>query len=196
MWCWPLPNCFCLCPLIISCSLNLPRQGLSRRKHALPSWECLQRKAGGTGSGGFQGSLPSLQHTQSCLLSSWGSIWMVTALLSSLPLELEDAWKDQASPVLFALVPLWFLLLSPSSEGKRLPWCVSPSYWRIFSDFWKDKDMPTESQHFGKWGTSCFFPLLLDYSLLWGCGFNSLYGWIRCKHEVLVSPPGVKACPK
>lgn len=66
----------------------------------------------------------------------------------------------------------------------------------FFSDFWKDKDMPTESQHFGKWDTSCFFPLLLDYSLLWGCGFDSLYGWIRCKHEVLVSPPGVKACPK
>lgn len=117
--------------------LSQPSQaGVSRRKHALPPWECLQRKAGGTGCGGLQVSPLSLQHTQSCILSSQGGIWMGTALLSSAPLELEGAWKDKVSPVLFPLVPLWCLLLSPSSEGKHLPSCVVVLLTgEFFSDF-------------------------------------------------------------
>lgn len=158
VWCWPLPNCFCLCPLLISCSLNLPRQGVSRREHALPPWECLQREAGGTGCGGLQVSPLSLQHTQLHFEFPWRYLdghcpsFLITSWAGS-------AWKDKVSPVHFPLVPLWFLLLSPSSEGKYFPWCVSPFYWRIF--FWYLKEQGDANQVSALWevGYILFLPL-------------------------------------
>lgn len=54
MWWWPLLNCFCLCPLIISCSLNpkLPRQGVSRSSMpCLPGNVCRARQEGQAAKG-------------------------------------------------------------------------------------------------------------------------------------------------
>lgn len=115
-------------------------------------------------------------------------VWMVTALLSSSPLELEGSWKDKVSPVLFALVPLWFLLLSPSSEGKHLPWCVSP-YGRIFFWFLRGQGDANQVLALWYWDTSCFS------CYCWSTVCFGVVGLTLCMVE-LVSPPGVKAYPK
>lgn len=83
---------------------------------------------------------------------------------------------------------LWFLLLSPSSEGKHLPWCVSP-YGRIFFWFLRGQGDANQVLALWYWDTSCFS------CYCWSTVCFGVVGLTLCMVE-LVSPPGVKAYPK